>query len=174
MKSSSEKKNVSPRKFDSEIIVDAQDRWIFRGNRIDQKEVLSYFRKNLKEDESGVYIDNRFGDLAENGYVRIQGYPIHLTACILSSETLYFLSESDESFPLELLDFALDENGCLFARIRDKKKIKFRLDRNCLSDLSPFLEETSEGVEIRFGETTVPIFESGESPEVPLPAAFHD
>ncbi|MDV6234707.1 hypothetical protein CH379_003565 [Leptospira ellisii] len=167
-----EKEIVPPRRFDSEIFVDTEDRWIFRGNRIDQKEVLSYFRKNLKEDEAGVYIDNRFGDLSENGYVTIQGYPIHLTACRERENTLFFLAESDESFPLETLRFALDANGCLFARAKDKHKIKFRPDRNCLSDLSSFLEETAAGTEIRFRGTSIPIFESGESPEVPLPAAF--
>ncbi|TGL97394.1 hypothetical protein EHQ76_14765 [Leptospira barantonii] len=162
----------SPRKFNSEIFVDSEDRWIFRGNRIDQKEVLSYFRQNLKEDEIGIYIDNRFGEFIENGYLELDGYPIHLVSCKETENTLVFLSESETSYSLHELIFALDKDGCLFARTTHYKKLKFRPDRNCLSDLSPYLEETKNGTEIRFRDEKIEIPESGESPRVPLPAEF--
>ncbi|AYV57053.1 hypothetical protein CH370_02305 [Leptospira kmetyi] len=174
MKNSSDVQSSShsPRKFNSEIFVDAEDRWIFRGNRIDQKEVLSYFRQNLKEDDLGIFIDNRFGELTENGYLELEGYPIHLIACRETEDTLVFLSESETSYSLRELLFALDADGCLFAKTKYYKKLKFRPDRNCLSDLSPYLEETENGTEIRFRGETIAIPESGESPKVPLPVEF--
>lgn len=162
----------SPRKFNSEIFVDSEDRWIFRGNRIDQKEVLTYFRQNLKEDDLGIYIDNRFGELTENGYLELEGYPIHLVSCKESEDTLVFLAESEVVYSLKELIFALDKDGCLFAKTKNYKKLKFRPDRNCLSDLSSFLEETENGTEIRFRNQKILIPESGESPRVPLPKEF--
>ncbi|MBM9500217.1 hypothetical protein JWG44_08140 [Leptospira sp. 201903071] len=168
----SEKSQNSPRRFNSEIYVDSEDRWIFNGNRIVQKEVLNYFRKNLREDEFGIFIDNRFGELSENGYLELDGYPIHLTSCKESDHTLVFLSESDVSFSLENLFFALDTKGFLFARTAENHKLKFRPDRNCLSDLSVFLEETKNGIEIHFHGKRIPIPDSGESPKVPVPIEF--
>ncbi|AJR15727.1 hypothetical protein LIL_13125 [Leptospira interrogans serovar Linhai str. 56609] len=162
----------SIRRFNSEIFVDSEDRWIFRGNRIDQKEILSYFRQNLHEDELGIYIDNCFGELRENGYLELEGYPIHLIACKESEDTLFFFAESNLVYLLKDLIFALDVNGCLFAKTLNHKKLKFRLDRNCLSDLSPFLEETIDGTEIRFQGKSIPILESSESPQVALPEGF--
>ncbi|AVQ11796.1 Uncharacterized protein XB16_1464 [Leptospira santarosai] len=170
MKTSSDQR---PRRFNSEIFVDSEDRWIFQGNRIDQKEILAYFRQNLREDELGIYIDNRFGEWAENGYLELEGYPIHLIECKESEGTLFFLSESDRSYTLKDLIFAIDINGCLFARTANHKKLKFRPDRNCLSDLSPFLEESKDGIEIRFVDEKILIPESYESPRVPLPAEFN-
>ncbi|AOP33515.1 hypothetical protein A0128_06450 [Leptospira tipperaryensis] len=167
-----EKKQNSPRRFNSEIYVDSEDRWVFNGNRIIQKEVLTYFRKNLREDEFGIFIDNRFGELSENGYVELDGYPIHLTSCKESGSTLVFLSESEITFSLRELVFALDVDGCLFARTSKNQKLKFRPDRNCLSDLSPFLEETENGIEIRFQGERISIPESGESPRVSVPIEF--
>lgn len=113
MKTSSDQR---PRRFNSEIFVDSEDRWIFQGNRIDQKEILAYFRQNLREDELGIYIDNRFGEWTENGYLELEGYPIHLIECKESEGTLFFLAESDRSYALKDLMFAIDINGCLFAR----------------------------------------------------------
>ncbi|RHX86149.1 hypothetical protein [Leptospira stimsonii] len=168
----SELEKKSPRRFNSEIYVDAEDRWIFNGNRIIQKEVLSYFRKNLHEDEFGVFIDNRFGELSENGYVELNGYPIHLTSCREVDGTLVFLSESDTVFSLKDLLFFLDAEGCLFARTSKNHKLKFRPDRNCLSELSPFLEESENGFEIHFRGEKIAIPDSGESPRVPVPVEF--
>ncbi|WP_061244507.1 hypothetical protein [Leptospira noguchii] len=162
----------SVRRFNSEIFVDSKDLWIFRGNRIDQKEILSYFRQNLHEDELGIYIDNRFGELRENGYLELEGYPIHFIACKESEDTLFFLAESSFVYSLKDLIFALDVDGCLFAKTLNHKKLKFRLDRNCLSDLSPFLEETIDGAEIRFQGKSIPILELNESPKVALPEGF--
>ncbi|TGL75142.1 hypothetical protein [Leptospira yasudae] len=162
----------SPRKFNSEIFVDSEDRWIFRGNRIDQKEVLTYFRQSLREDELGIFIDNRFGEFAENGYLELEGYPIHLVACRESEDTLVFLSESETTYSLKELYFALDKDGCLFAKTPHHKKLKFRPDRNCLSDLSAFLEETKDGTMICFRGEKIAIRETGESPKVPLPPEF--
>ncbi|RHX85671.1 hypothetical protein [Leptospira stimsonii] len=168
----SELEKKSPRRFNSEIYVDAEDRWIFNGNRIIQKEVLTYFRKNLREDEFGVYIDNRFGELSENGYVELNGYPIHLTSCREVDGTLVFHSEADLNFSLKNLSFFLDAKGCLFARTGLNQKLKFRPDRNCLSDLSPFLEESENGFEICFQGEKIRIPDSGETPHVPIPIEF--
>ncbi|MBM9576504.1 hypothetical protein JWG45_04980 [Leptospira sp. 201903070] len=167
-----EKSKNPPRRFNSEIYVDSEDRWIFNGNRIIQKEVLNYFRKNLREDEFGIFIDNRFGELSENGYLELEGYPIHLTSCKKSGGTLVFLSETEVIFSLGELSFALDVNGCLFARTANNRKLKFRPDRNCLSDLSVFLEETKDGIEIHFQGVRIAIPDSGESPKVPIPIEF--
>ncbi|XDD49196.1 hypothetical protein AB3N59_12310 [Leptospira sp. WS92.C1] len=163
-----------PRKFNSEIYVDSKDRWIFRGNRIVQKEVLTYFRKNLREDDLGIFIDNHFGEFSENGYLELDGYPIHLTSCKEDGDTLFFLSETEESFSINDLIFATDADGCLFARTSITKRLKFRPDRNCLSDLSAYLEEEQGKMEIRFQNRVIPIPSSQETPKVTLPTELKE
>ena len=47
---------TTPRKFDSEIRISQSGDWIFRGQKITQENVLEFFKKNIIEDEFGIYI----------------------------------------------------------------------------------------------------------------------
>lgn len=146
------------RKFDSEITVTANDKWIFRGDEITQGDILSYFRKNIRQDENGVYIDNRFGELEEHGYINLEGYPLHIKSISEEGGNLYFLTDSEMSFGLNDLTISMDENGQVYAFEPDKDKILYRFSRSAGGELAERTQEREDGnFEIEFHGRTIPI-----------------
>jgi hypothetical protein len=146
------------RKFDSEITVTANDKWIFRGDEITQGDILSYFRKNIRQDENGVYIDNRFGELEEHGYINLEGYPLHIKSISEEGGNLYFLTDSEMSFGLNDLTISMDENGQVYAFEPDKDKILYRFSRSAGGELAERIQEREDGnFEIEFHGRTIPI-----------------
>lgn len=146
------------RKFDSEITVTVNDKWIFRGDEITQHDILSYFRKNIKQDETGVYIDNRFGELVEHGYINLEGFPLHIKSITEEEENLYFLTDTDVSFGLNDLTISMDENGQVYAFEPDKDKILYRFSRSAGGELAERIKEKEDGsFEIEFKGRRIPI-----------------
>jgi hypothetical protein len=160
------------RKFDSEIYISQEDIWIFRGKEIFQEEILKYFRKNLREDESGVYIDNRFGELAENGYVKIDGFPLHIIHVAEDGGDLFFSTDSDRTFVLENLDFYQSDKGEFFCKEKGKEKILYRFSRQASVQLSDFLEETEDGYKISFASHFIPLQDWKGSVGVEIPEIY--
>ncbi|WCL48723.1 hypothetical protein [Leptospira sp. GIMC2001] len=162
------------RKFDSEIMVNSSDKWIFRGNEIHQEDILNYFRKNLKQDSIGVYIDNRFGELAENGYVLLQGYPYHVTTIIEENNELIF--ETDRGIKLNIDDVQLFRNqeGNIVGHKNEEDKILFRFSINASTKLSEWLEEDGDEYKIQFQNRSVPLPEFKNSIEISLPSSYEN
>ncbi|TGK10044.1 hypothetical protein EHO60_11895 [Leptospira fletcheri] len=160
------------KRLDSEIKVVSNGDWIFRGMKIEHREVLAYFRKNLKEGPDGVYIDNRYGDLSENGYLLLEGYPLNLIRVGEENGELLFFSDAGEEWKLSELDLIADREGTLIAKRKGNRLLKYRIARNVAADLSRFLEETDQGLVLRTKTATIQLPETEEGPEVPLPPEF--
>ncbi|EIE00182.1 hypothetical protein [Leptospira licerasiae] len=160
------------RRLDSEIKVLPNGDWIFREAKIEQKDILEYFRKNLKEAEDGIYIDNQYGEFSENGYLELFGYPLNLIRIWDKDGEFYFLSDSGEELPLSSLQIAADSEGELFARKKDHLFLKYKIARNVSSILSEYLSESPQGLKLVFQNREVPILETGEHPNVSLPKEF--
>lgn len=129
------------RKFDSEILITPEDKWIFRGNEITQEDILKYFRKNLKQDDSGVYIDNRFGELEEHGYLNLQGYPVHITSVSEEGNNLVFHTDSDKSIPLKDIHIQIQKDGTLEAYEKGLEKIRYRFSKSASTQISNYIQE---------------------------------
>lgn len=160
------------RRLNSEIKVLPNGDWIFREAKIEQKDILEYFRKNLKEAEDGIYIDNQYGEFSENGYLELFGYPLNLIRVWEKDNEFYFLSDSGEELPLSSLQIAADSEGELFARKKDHLFLKYKIARNVSSILSEYLSESPQGLSLVLKSGEVPILETGEHPNVSLPKEF--
>ncbi|TGL32620.1 hypothetical protein EHQ52_15170 [Leptospira koniambonensis] len=160
------------RRLDSEIKVLPNGDWIFREAKIEQKDILEYFRKNLREAEDGIYIDNQYGEFSENGYLELFGYPLNLIRVWEKDGEFYFLSDSGEELPLSSLQIAADSVGELFARKKDHLFLKYKIARNVSSTLSEYLSESSQGLKLVFSNREISILETGENPNVSLPKEF--
>ncbi|MGJ4789577.1 hypothetical protein [Leptospira koniambonensis] len=160
------------RRLDSEIKVLPNGDWIFREAKIEQKDILEYFRKNLREAEDGIYIDNQYGEFSENGYLELFGYPLNLIRVWEKDGEFYFLSDSGEELPLSSLQIAADSEGELFARKKDHLFLKYKIARNVSSTLSEYLSESSQGLKLVFSNREISILETGENPNVSLPKEF--
>ncbi|MCC5815896.1 MAG: hypothetical protein JJT78_14170 [Leptospira sp.] len=133
------------REFDSEIYITADDKWIFRGNEIIQEDILSYFRKNLKQDERGVYIDNKFGELEEHGYLTLYGFPVHITYVSEEGGTLFFSTDADRTLGLDDISIQMNSEGQLFAHEMGREKILYRFSRSAGGQLAERIDETEDG-----------------------------
>ncbi|PJZ49820.1 hypothetical protein [Leptospira saintgironsiae] len=160
------------RRLDSEIKVLPNGDWIFREAKIEQKDILEYFRKNLKEAEDGIYIDNQYGEFSENGYLELFGYPLNLIRFWEKDGEFYFLSDSGEELPLFSLQIAADSEGELFARKKDHLFLKYKIARNVSSILSEYFSESKDGLKLVIQNKEIPILETGENPNVSLPKEF--
>ncbi|PJZ65678.1 hypothetical protein EHQ27_01970 [Leptospira wolffii] len=162
------------RRLDSEIKVMENGDWIFRGSPIEQKDILEYFRKNLKESEDGVFIDNHFGEFSENGYLEIFGYPLNLIRVREEEGELYFLSDAGEEIPLDFLDLEADKEGELYAKKKNHKLLKYKLARNVATSLSEFIQDSPAGMRLKTSQHEFLIPETNRGPEVSLPVEFRN
>ncbi len=160
------------RRLNSEIKVLSNGDWIFRDSPIEQKDILEYFRKNLKESEDGIFIDNQYGEFSENGYLETFGYPLNLIQIREEGGELYFSSDAGEEIPISILDLAADRQGELFAIKKNHKLLKYKIARNVSSILSEYLQESPTGLILVTSKYELQIPETNQGPEVNLPAEF--
>lgn len=165
---------MTAKRLNSEIKVLPNGDWIFRDAKIEQKDVLEYFRKNLKEAEDGIYIDNQYGEFSENGYLELFGYPLNLIRMWEKDGEFYFLSDSGEELSLSSLQIAADSEGELFARKKDHLFLKYKIARNVSSTLSEYLSESDQGLKLVWKDKEIPILETNEDPKVSLPSEFRN
>jgi hypothetical protein len=131
------------RVFDSEIIIESNSRWYFRGNEITLANVLDYFKKNLHEDERGIYIWNTQGDLVEKGYVLCKGFPLQLINWYRNEDgILYYLADNGESILPEELNFYYDKEERIFCQKKNAEFLKMSFNRGFHSYISELLEES--------------------------------
>ncbi|TGL50172.1 hypothetical protein EHQ55_07840 [Leptospira meyeri] len=162
-------KNHMPRIFDSEIYVSPTDEWIFRENKIDKAEILQYFRNNLHGNEKGVYIENRFGELSEHGYIRIDGCPCHVLHVEPTDSELVFHTDDGRNYPFGEFEIYETSDGGLLGLRSTEEKIKYRFTWNAAKELSDHLEEEGETTYLVWNGVKMEIPKYlGEIP-VPLP-----
>ncbi|TGK05253.1 hypothetical protein EHQ53_16555 [Leptospira langatensis] len=162
------------RRLNSEIKITPNGEWIFRGTHIDQKDILEYFRRNLKDAQDGIYIDNEYGQFSEQGYLELFGYALNLIRVWEKDGELFFLADSGEEIPFSSLELAADRDGELFAKKKGHVFLKYRIARNVSTALGEYIQESEEGLKFKIGEKEIPIPETKEGPEVSLPKEFQN
>jgi hypothetical protein len=160
------------RKFDSEITIDENDRWIFRGTEITQPEILKYFRNNLKQNQRGVFIENIFGEWSENGFIHAIGYPCHVIAVQCEEDELFFYADDDKHFKFPEFELYQTWDDRIIGIHSESPSIKYRFDWNAAGQLGEFLDEQNGITFMKLGmlQIELPTYEG--KIEVPLPVSF--
>lgn len=133
------------RVFNSEIVIDEQDHWFYRGNEIIHPSVLDFFRENLYEDEKGIYIQNIYGAFSERGYIECNGFPVFFFQIIPEEEKLKLKANNKKIFSAHELNFFYDSKERLFAIPKDQKFIKYGFSKTVLNQISNYLQLNEKG-----------------------------
>ncbi|MBK8394071.1 MAG: hypothetical protein IPL26_02345 [Leptospiraceae bacterium] len=163
---------TTPRKFDSEIRISENGEWIFRGQLVTQENILSFFKKNIKEDEHGIYITNSYGTLTEHGYLETKCIFLKVTNYDIIENEIYLTTEDDTNLPISNFLFYSDKNEKIFCARKSDKFIKFNFNRQVHSYLSNFLIEDNGNYFLEINETKIPIIPSEISTVVKIPEAY--
>lgn len=132
---------MTPRKFDSEIRINKAGKWIYRGQEITQDKILDFFKKNIKEDEKGIFIKNSYSELEEHGYIEAKSIFLSIINYIITDNSTYLHTEDDRHIPLKDLLFYSDDESKIFCMIKSDKFIKFRFNRKTHTFISTLISE---------------------------------
>jgi hypothetical protein len=158
-----------PRIFNSEITIDDNNRWFFRGQEIVHSYVLDFFRENLFEDEKGIYILNTYGKFSEKGYLTCNGFPLFLIFVEETEDSLVFHSNNSKTYTLEELNFYFDDKQRLFCIHKNQRLLKFGLSKSVLNFLSEFLTEEEDKYFLTFNQIKKEINQFQDQFEVMVP-----
>ncbi|MBE7411456.1 MAG: hypothetical protein L6Q54_10915 [Leptospiraceae bacterium] len=158
------------RKYDSEITVRENDDWYYRGDQITQEKVLDFFRKNLFEDENGIFIQNTYKNLKENGYITALGFPLHITNFVKDEDELFLRGNNSECVPIKEWIFyfrPIDER--IFGIRKNQKFLKYGFSRDFLNFISSYLKEIDGEYYLHLNSTKIPILRFQENFSVQSP-----
>lgn len=145
------------RKFNSEIKIDSQAKWFFRGNEILQEDVLKHFKKNILEDEFGVYIENKYMDLVEHGYLEANSPVLRIINYLEENEKIFLGIEEQNFHELPEFDFYINENEILTAKLKNSKFLIYSFRKEVLQFLADRIEETENSFYITYGSEKIKI-----------------
>lgn len=137
--------STKSRIFNSEIIIDSQNRWFYKGNEIVHPNVLDFFKENLQEDEKGIFIQNVYGSFSEKGYLECRGFPVFFFQVWEEDTTLKFEGNNKKIFLASELNFFYDDKERLFAIPKEQKFIKYGFSKNVLNQISNWLQVDENG-----------------------------
>lgn len=138
--------STKSRTFNSEILIDSQNRWFYRGIEIVHPTILEFFKENLYEDEKGIFIQNVYGAFSEKGYVECRGFAVFFFRLWEENSTLKFEGNNKKFFSADELNFFYDDQERLFAIPKQQKFIKYGFSKSVLNQISEWLQidETGE------------------------------
>ncbi len=158
------------RKFDSEIKIDTLGKWYYKGSEITQEDVLSFFKKSLREDEKGLYIENSYAELVEHGYIEAKYFPLFISDYKIENQEIFFGLENSTPTRIDAFDFYQDEQDRLFCRLKNSKFLKYGFNSDTLQFLSKYLTETGDVYTLNLQGLKLAVQKFVGSIEVNLPA----
>ena len=120
-----------------DVWIDERDRWRFKDEVISNEEILQYFKTNLHRDDDGYFIENRWGEKRELGYLRgVFGFPLRAMSLeFLDGLTVEFLLDSGATSVSGLTElFYMDENTLAF--VAPESGIPVRLSPQAMVKMS--------------------------------------
>ena len=120
-----------------DVWVDDRDRWRFKDEIIRNEEVLGYFKANLHRDDEGYFIENRWGERVENGYLRgVFGFPLRaIRLDFLDGLSVELLLDSGALTVASLTElFYLDEHTIGF--LETNARLPIRLSAQAMVQMS--------------------------------------
>ena len=161
-----------------EVYVNRAGTWHFRSSPIENESILNYFKKNLKRDAEGkYYIENRFGELKEEGYIQgVEGFPLIIRTLQFEPEPSINL-ECEQTYSLEPDRIGAEagtESTILFQQDDatlwtlvfpedSPEAIPARLSGPCMASLHTAFQDTDEGICLTANGTNWKIIERNAS-----------
>jgi len=154
----------TPQSLFSEVVIpkenavfwmDGRGRWHNRHGRFAHQRIIDHFNRAIRRDENGYYVTQILGSLREKVYFPFEDTPLFVINIIADIPMRLVLNTAEEILmdPRQLFI----ESDQLYQR-RGAERIKF-IDR-ALILLSPYLQETENGLAIRMGPELIPIPEA--------------
>lgn len=163
---------TTPRKFDSEIKISPSGDWIFRGQKITQENVLEFFKKNVIEDEFGIYIRNSYAELIEHGYLEAKCIFLKIINLIVEDNIIYLIAEDESKTPIKNFYFYSDHEEKIFCMRISDRFIKFSFNRQMHSFISNLMIEESGKYFLQLENSKIPILPYNKPIEVEVPKEF--
>jgi hypothetical protein len=132
--------------------MDGRGRWHNRHGRFAHKRIIDHFNRAIRRDENGYYLTQIRGSLREKVYFNFEDTPLFAIDIIVDAP-LRLVLNTGEAIHLNPQQLFI-ESDQLYQR-RGDERIKF-IDRALIA-LSPYLQETANGLAIRMGHRVVPI-----------------
>ena len=164
---------TTPRKFDSEIQITETGNWLFRGQEIIQQNVLEFFKKNIKEDDLGIYIRNSYAELVEHGYIKAKSIFLNISNYYLEDNIIYLVAEDDSITPLKDFYFYSDVNEKIFCMRKSDKYLKFRFNRQTHSYISSLMIEENNHYFLETETEIIPIIAYDKPIDVDIPDLYY-
>ncbi|MBP9888129.1 MAG: hypothetical protein KBF93_17650 [Leptospiraceae bacterium] len=163
---------TTPRKFDSEIRISQSGDWIFRGQKITQENVLEFFKKNIIEDEFGIYIRNSYAELVEHGYIGAKCIFLKIINSIVEDNIIYLIAEDESKTPIQDFYFYSDHEEKIFCMRKSDQFIKFNFNRHMHNFISNLMMEESGKYFLQLENSKIPILPYDKPIEVEIPATY--
>ena len=101
-----------------DLLINENDEWIFENNKIINDEILKYFKKNLKKDDTGFYIENIFGEKLETAYLKeVKGFPLQIKNVFdinKNEKKLKVLIETGIQIEISFSDIKIKNDNCIY------------------------------------------------------------
>jgi hypothetical protein len=147
-------------------------KWLYRGQEITQENVLSFFKKSIREDNDGIYITNTYAELTEHGYIEAKTIFLKIISSIEKDNIIYLLGEDDSSTPIKDFYFYSDSEEKIFCMRKSDTYIKFYFNRQMHSFISSLLVEENGYYFLQLSVERIPINPFPGKIEVVVPASY--
>ena len=140
---------MSALKTRPDIRVEANGAWMYRDQTINNPGILNYFKAELRRDEDGYYIENRFGESREHGHLEAaHGLPVQAVAIepyMSPAQEMRLWVRLDYGAELDLPGSALLilGEGCL-AVMMENRGFPARLSGGAMASLVTYLHTDGE------------------------------
>jgi len=163
---------TTPRKFDSEIRISQSGDWIFRGQKITQENILEFFKKNVLEDEFGIYIRNSYAELIEHGYLEAKSIFLKIINSIVEDNIIYLIAENESKTPIQDFYFYSDNEEKIFCMRKSDRFIKFSFNRQMHNFISNLMIEDNDKYFLQLEDTRIPILPFDKPIDVEIPKIY--
>ncbi|MBK9501584.1 MAG: hypothetical protein IPO06_19835 [Leptospiraceae bacterium] len=163
---------TTPRKFDSEIRITESGKWLFRGGEITQDNVLGFFKKNIREDDLGIYITNTYAEFTEHGYLDTKVIFLKIIDSVQEDNNIYLIGEEESKTNILDFYFYSDLEEKIFCMRKSDQFIKFTFNRQMHSYISSLMIEENGNYFLQTNEEKIPVIPFTKPIEVNIPEKF--
>ena len=137
-----------------EIQVDLKGKWYYRKELIKNESLLLYFKKQIRRDSLGYYIENIFGDRREHAYLNIVNEATLFVTAIepipdpknAKKILIKIRLDSNENICLSAQDLHLFTSNNIGVVIKERGDVLARLSSSAMASLTTYLSQDEKDI----------------------------